>query len=187
MSSSYPSHDGCLRILREEGCPTRVIRHVRIVNLVAMAMARRCQADLALVDAGSLLHDVGRSKTHGAKHVSEGVAIIRARGIPEALRRVVSRHIAAGLNDEEAANLGLPPGDYMPETLEEKLVCHADNLVYDARIVTLREALEDLHSRGFTTTEERMGIMHKELSALCGIDIDILIEQEHLRRMALDL
>jgi uncharacterized protein (TIGR00295 family) len=187
MSSSYPSHEECLRILREEGCPPRVIRHVRIVNLVAMSMARRCPADLALVDAGSLLHDVGRSKTHGARHVSEGAAIIRARGLPEALRRVVSRHIAAGLNDAEAAQLGLPPGDYMPETLEEKLVCHADNLVYDARIVTLREALEDLHSRGYRTTEERMGRMHRELSELCGSDIDLLLEREDVRKRALTL
>ena len=187
MSSSYPSHEECLRILREEGCPPRVIKHVRIVNLVAMAMARRCPADIELVDAGSLLHDVGRSKTHGPRHVSEGAAIIRARGLPEALRRVVSRHIAAGLQEEEAAQLGLPPGDYMPETLEEKLVCHADNLVYDARIVTLREALDDLYSRGYVATEERMGRMHRELSTLCGLDIDLLVEQEQLRRQALNL
>ncbi|MEI6797433.1 MAG: hypothetical protein WCK39_11270, partial [Methanomassiliicoccales archaeon] len=75
----------------------------------------------------------------------------------------------------------------MPETLEEKLVCHADNLVYDARIVTLREALEDLHSRGYTTTQERVGRMHSDISALCGIDVDLLVEQEGLRQKVLTL
>jgi uncharacterized protein (TIGR00295 family) len=187
MSSAYPSSEECLRVLREEGCSPKVIRHVRIVNLVAMAMAGRCAADKGLVNAGSLLHDVGRARTHGAKHVSEGVAIIRARGLPEALRRVVSRHIAAGLDADEAKELGLPPGDYMPEALEEKIVCHADNLVFDSRIVTLREALEDLHSRGYLTTEARMAGMHAELSKICGIDIDELIEKEGLRQKALTL
>jgi uncharacterized protein (TIGR00295 family) len=187
MSSAYPSSEDCLRILREEGCSPKVIRHVRIVNLVAMAIAARCHADEELVNAGSLLHDVGRARTHGARHVSEGVKIIQARGLPEALRRVVSRHIAAGLETREAEALGLPPGDYMPEALEEKIVCHADNLVFDSRIVTLKEALEDLHSRGYLMTEERMARMHRELSAACGIDIDALIEKEGLRSRALTL
>lgn len=187
MSSAYPSSEDCLRILREEGCAPRVIRHVRIVNLVAMAMAQRCPVDQALVNAGSLLHDVGRGRTHGARHTSEGSEIIRARQLPEALRRVVSRHIAAGLDAREAEELGLPPGDYMPETLEEKIVCHADNLVFDSRVVTLKEALEDLHARGFLTTEGRMARMHAELSAVCGIDIDVLIEKEGVRQKALTL
>jgi uncharacterized protein (TIGR00295 family) len=187
MSSAYPSSEECLRILREEGCSPKVIRHVRIVNLVAMAIAARCHADMELVSAGSLLHDVGRARTHGARHVSEGVRIIQARGLHEALRRVVSRHIAAGLDAAEAKELGLPPGDYMPETLEEKIVCHADNLVFDSRIVTLKEALEDLHARGYFTTEARMARMHEELSAASGIDIDELIQQEELREKALTL
>jgi uncharacterized protein (TIGR00295 family) len=174
-----------LAILREEGCPRKVLRHVTVVNMVAMAIARRCSADLSLVDAGSMLHDIGRSRTHGPGHVSEGSAIIRERGLPEELRRVVSRHIAAGLDAKEAEEMGLPPGDYMPETLEEKIVCHADNLVYDFRIVTLAEALADLKCRGFIATERRMRAMHEELSNACGVDIDEIIKEERLREMAL--
>lgn len=43
--------------------------------------------------------------------------------------RIVERHVGAGIPDDEADTLGLPPGNYMPETLEEKIVAHADNLI----------------------------------------------------------
>ncbi len=118
---------------------------------------------------------MGRSRTHGAKHVSEGVAIARSRNLPEPLVRVISRHIAAGLTTEEAKALGLPDGEYMPETVEEKIVCHADNLVSNDRVTTLQEALDDLNSKGYSNTAIRMREMHKELSALCGEDIDIML------------
>jgi len=165
----------CFEILKEEGCSPKVVRHVCTVNVVALIIASRIRADKDLVNAGSLLHDVGRSRTHGAKHVSEGVAIARSRNLPEPLVRVISRHIAAGLTTEEAKTLGLPDGEYMPETVEEKIVCHADNLVSNDRVTTLQEALDDLNSKGYTNTAIRMKEMHEELSALCGEDIDIML------------
>ncbi len=173
--STLPSERECFEILKEEGCSPKVIRHVCTVNIVAMIIASRIKADKELVNAGSLLHDVGRSRTHGVKHVSEGVTIARSRNFPEPLVRVISRHIAAGLTKEEAKALGLPDGDYMPETIEEKIVCHADNLVSDDKVTTLQEALEDLNSKGYTSTAIRMKAMHQELSTLCGEDIDIMM------------
>ena len=173
--SILPSERQCFEILKEEGCSPKVIRHVCTVNIVAMIIASRVKADRDLVNAGSLLHDVGRSRTHGVRHVSEGVAIARARNFPEPLIRVISRHIAAGLTKDEAKALGLPDGEYMPETVEEKIVCHADNLVSDDKVTTLQEALDDLYSKGYTNTAERMKAMHHELSALCGEDINIML------------
>ena len=173
--STLPSERECLEILKEEGCSPKVIRHVCTVNIVAMIIASRIGADKDLVDAGSLLHDVGRSRTHGVKHVSEGVAIARSRNLPEPLVRVISRHIAAGLDQEEARALGLPEGEYMPETIEEKIVCHADNLVSDDKVTSLQEALDDLYSKGYTNTAIRMKAMHQELSLQCGEDIDIML------------
>jgi uncharacterized protein (TIGR00295 family) len=173
--STLPSERQCFEILKEEGCSPKVIRHVCTVNVVAMIIASRVKADKELVNAGSLLHDVGRSRTHGAKHVSEGVAIARSRNLPEPLVRVISRHIAAGLTKEEANALGLPDGEYMPLTIEEKIVCHADNLVSGDKVTTLLEALDDLNSKGYTNTAMRMKAMHEELSALCGEDIDSML------------
>ncbi|QLH75015.1 MAG: HDIG domain-containing protein [Methanomassiliicoccales archaeon] len=185
MSSTLPNEKACLEILREEGCSDKVVRHVCVVNTVAMTIAKACNADLELVNAGSWLHDIGRSRTHGVRHVSEGVAIAKARGLPERLIRIISTHVAAGFTKEEAEGIGLPPGDYMPSTLEEKIVCHSDNLVGDNEIMTLAEAVEDMEVRGYRTTAERMKVMHRELSELCGIDIDLLLEDADVRQRAI--
>ena len=181
--STMPSERECFEILKEEGCSPKVIRHVCTVNVVAMIIASRTKADRDLVNAGSLLHDVGRSRTHGVKHVSEGVAIARSRNLPEHLVRVISRHIAAGLTNDEARDLGLPDGEYMPESIEEKIVCHSDNLVSNDRVTTLHEALDDLNSKGYTSTANRMNAMHRELSLLCGEDIDLMLADARISEM----
>jgi uncharacterized protein len=184
MSSRLPNEKECVDMLRAAGCSEKVVRHCCTVNIVAMTIARACDADLDLVNAGSWLHDIGRSVTHGARHVSEGVIIVRGKGLPESLARIISRHIAAGLTAEEATILGLPPGEYMPETLEEKIVCHADNLVGDVKILTLEESAEDSEVRGYLMTARRMRKMHHELSEACGEDLDLLLEDSDVRKKA---
>ncbi|OPY34500.1 MAG: tRNA 2'-O-methylase [Methanomassiliicoccales archaeon PtaU1.Bin124] len=185
MSSTLPNERACLEILKEEGCSDKVIRHCCIVNSVATRIAKACNADFELVNAGSWLHDVGRSRTHGVKHVSEGVVIARARNLPEPLIRIISRHIAAGFTREEAMALGLPDGTYMPETLEEKIVCHSDNLVGDDQVMTLDDAVDELIVRGYSITAQRMKAMHEELSEACGADLDDLIQGSDLVPKAL--
>lgn len=184
MSSTLPNEKACLEILKEEGCSDKVIRHCCFVNTVATFIAKSCNGDIELVNAGSWLHDVGRSRTHGVKHVSEGVAIARARNLPEPLVNVISCHIAAGFTNEEARALGLPEGNYMPQSLEEKIVCHADNLVGDDKIMSSEDALDDLLVRGYHVTAQRMKEMHEELSRLCGGDLDQLIDDAGLKNKA---
>jgi len=175
-TETMPSERQCLRILREEGCKVSVIQHVCTVKSIAEEMAKRSGADLKLVRAGALLHDVGRSRTQGVMHVAESARIARQRGLPEELVRVIERHVAAGLTQREAKGLGLPDGNYMPETLEEKIVCHADNLVKGpSGTQTLEEALSEIVRRGYPVTAERMRAMHTELSERCGIDVDEIV------------
>jgi len=182
-TGTVPTERECLRILREEGCRPSIIEHVCTVKLLAEEMAKRSGADLKLVRAGALLHDVGRSRTQSVRHVAESARIARIRALPEELVRVIERHVAAGLTHEEAASLGLPPGDYMPETLEEKIVCHADNLVKGPiHIQTLDEAMEGVMHKGYPVTGERMRTMHRELSRACGKDVD-----EMVRSLRLDM
>ena len=180
MSSTQrmPSESECIDILLEEGCKRNVIEHVCTVRSIAMEMARLSSAKLELVAAGALLHDVGRGRRQDVKHVSEGARIARERGLPNELVRVIERHGAAGLTEDEARDLGLPPGVYMPETLEEKIVCHADNLVNGrGGVQTLEQATEEMMHRGYSTTAERMRKMHAELSQACGENIDDIVRR----------
>ena len=60
----------------------------------------------------------------------------------------------------------------LPVTLEEKIVCHADNLLRATVIQPSQEAGETLERRGFPDAARRLKVLHGELSQICGIDID---------------
>ncbi len=182
--SNYPSTDECYQIMREEKLSTVVVRHCCVVNLVALSIARRCGADLELVNAASLLHDIGRSRTHGVQHVAEGVRIAKEHQLPDDLVNCIGRHIASGFTSEEAEALGLTKGDYMPVTLEDKVVNFADNLVSDRSIKTVAQAVERMRSKGFELTADRMLAMGQEISKLCGEDIDTILQKDQVREAA---
>jgi uncharacterized protein len=120
-----------IELLREEGCPENVIAHCIAVCKRAEEIARNFpEADKDLIRTGALLHDLGRSRTHGIKHAVVGANLAREHGYPEDVVRIIERHIGVGITEEEAKSLGLPVKSYVPETIEEKIVAHADNLLH---------------------------------------------------------
>ena len=95
--------------------------------------------DLTFLYEAAMLHDIGVFRTHApsihchgnAHYIQHGIIgaeLLRAEGL-EAHARVCERHIGVGLtaNDIITQNLPLPHRDMLPETIEEKLVCYADN------------------------------------------------------------
>jgi uncharacterized protein len=98
--------------------------------------------DRELVRLGGLLHDIGRSRTHGIEHALAGGDIARGLGLSEELINIIERHIGAGITAAEAERLGLPKKDYLPLTPEEKVVSYADNLVSGVRAMPFYEALD---------------------------------------------
>jgi uncharacterized protein len=119
----------CVALLRKAGCTNGVIDHCRAVHRTACEYAREIDiADPALVEAGALLHDVGRSATHSIHHAQDGAAWLRREGIPEPVVRIVECHIGAGLTADECSLVGLLPIDSITSTVEEKIVANADNL-----------------------------------------------------------
>ncbi|MCL1810931.1 MAG: HDIG domain-containing protein, partial [Methanomassiliicoccaceae archaeon] len=129
MSKNIPDESACIRILGENGCKKRVIVHCCTVGAVADEMLNGIKADRRLVMAGALLHDIGRSVDNGIMHASIGSEMVERMGFPKELVDIIKKHTGAGLDDTDAEEMGLPPGDYMPRTVEEKIVAHADNLV----------------------------------------------------------
>jgi len=165
-----------MRILRDAGCKRRVVVHCCTVGAVADEMLNRINADRRLVMAGALLHDIGRSMDNGITHALIGSEMIGKMGFSEELVSVIRKHTGAGLDDADAEELGLPKGDYMPRTIEEKLVAHADNLVSDNRVVGHGHSVEKLRNKGAVRGADRMESLHWELSKLYGMDLDIIAD-----------
>ena len=132
-----------IELLQQENTPDNVIEHSKAVYKKAMKIAANFDdADKDLIKKGALLHDIGRSKTHGITHAIEGVKIAKKYGYSEDVLNIIERHIGAGITEKEAENLGLPVKSYVPETLEEKIVAHADNLVSGSEEVDLDFVIE---------------------------------------------
>ncbi|MCL4453929.1 tRNA (cytidine(56)-2'-O)-methyltransferase [Ferroplasma sp.] len=172
MVKFIPDEQQSMKLLYESGADERIISHVTTVYNLAMAMGKYSNADMKLIAAGSLLHDIGRTKTNGIGHAVAGADILRERNIDESVVRIVERHTGAGILPDEAKKLGLPDRNYIPETLEEKIVAQADNLVSGKTIVTLDETVERYRRQGLEEPAERIKKLHKDLSEACGKDPD---------------
>jgi uncharacterized protein len=118
-----------------------LITHSRLVSQRALKI---CDAhpelgmDRQFIEEAAMLHDIGicRCDAPGIEcfgtepyicHGRIGATMLRAEGL-ERHARVCERHTGAGLTKEEIIRqqLPLPHQDFLPETLEEKLICYAD-------------------------------------------------------------
>jgi len=174
-------------ILRREGCDKSVIEHSRKVAALAMEIARRIKergvkVDMDAVYAGAMLHDVGRARTHGIMHIVEGVRIAKKYGLPSRILNIIKHHGGAGIDEEEAKKLGLPPGDYSPVTIEEMIVAHADNLTgYNYR--KFRTVYAKFLKKAGREAANKLRMLHEKLSEMAGEDIDRIVEELKSRRL----
>jgi uncharacterized protein len=127
---------------------------------------RKRNVDLELVRIGALLHDIGRSQTHGVTHAYVGSRMLRDSGLPDPIIKIVERHIGAGIPSNEAVDLGLPEKDFIPQTIEEKIVAYADKLVDCNRRMSFKEACAQFTDvLGFThPAVSRFQALHSELT-----------------------
>jgi uncharacterized protein len=141
---------------------------------MAMKIAKKIEKnghdiDLRSVSMGALLHDIGRAKTHGVEHGVVGAEMLRKMGLGK-FARFAENHIGAGIPAVEARELGLPAKDFMPRTLEEKVVTYADKRISRKREISYEEAVKwfktelgnDHPSLG------RFEALHSEIKKLMG-------------------
>ncbi|MEM3382755.1 MAG: HDIG domain-containing protein [Nitrososphaerales archaeon] len=155
-----------INLLKKEKSPENLIKHSMTVSevstiLVLALKERGYCVDLDLVKIGGLLHDIGRVKTHSALHGYLGGKLLRERGIDERIARIAERHVGGGISNEEAKKLGLPDGIYVPESLEEKIVCFADKIVEVNDVVPLEKTLDKLR--------EELGYDHDVVKRIIGL------------------
>lgn len=136
IDNAYSADDSETQKLKE-----LLVTHSLQVARKALEIAHAHALPLADGDivAAAMLHDIGIIATnapgihcHGTEHYLRhgalGAAMLRKAGAPEWLARVAERHTGTGITAKDIAeyHLPMPPGDYMPETLLERLVCYAD-------------------------------------------------------------
>ena len=105
---------------------------------IAVAEAARLDVDMNFIHDAAMLHDIGIFRCdapgifcHGSepyiRHGVIGASLMRLECL-EPIARVCERHTGSGLTAKEIAETGmpLPHKDFLPETLEEKLICYAD-------------------------------------------------------------
>lgn len=140
--------------------------HSRAVADKALAIADRhpeLSLDRKFIEEAAMLHDIGivRCNAPGIQcfgtepyicHGRIGAEMLRAEGFPRHAR-VCERHTGAGITRSQiiAQKLPLPQQDFLPETMEEKVICYADKFFSKSHLdeeKTIEQAIASLSKFG---------------------------------------
>lgn len=161
--NEYYNEDATLRRI--------LVQHSTCVAQRALRIAQRhpeLGLDRDFLFEASMLHDIGiiRCDAPGIHcfgtepyicHGIMGAQMLRAHGM-ERHARVCERHTGAGISKDEVLSQGLPlsPRDYLPETMEEQVICYADKFFSKSHLdreKTIEQALRSLAKFGETGLE----------------------------------
>ncbi len=171
MSNKLPSREQAIGLLRQYHCSPIVIRHAEEVAKLALEIADKLEQENVevnrdLIEAGALLHDLGRSKTHGVDHGVVGAKLAESAGLPESVVRIIRRHVGGGITAKVAEAFGWPNDIYVPLTLEEKIVSYADKLIDQSKRVPIDLEIKRLQMDNKSEAAERVRKLHEEIITL---------------------
>ena len=153
----YPEDDDLRRLL---------LKHSRQVADRCLLIASRhpeLELDTDFLEEAAMLHDIGvrwchapsifcTGEEHYIRHGLIGGQLLRQEGY-ERHARVCERHTGTGITREQIVrqSLPLPLADYVPETLEEQLICYADKFYSKSkpdRVMTIGQTAQSLAKFG---------------------------------------
>ena len=142
-----------LELHRKYGSNQQIVKHCETVASVAKMLVDALRLSGEPIDEEAViiaasLHDIGRTRTQSVHHGYVGAEILGSEGLDGPVAEIVRRHIGAGISKEEASSLGFPDGDYVPRTLEEKIVCFADKMVDGVRVRPFAEEVKRFTAKG---------------------------------------
>jgi uncharacterized protein len=142
-----------LELHKRYGSNERIVGHCEAVARVALILVEALkkkgkQVDEPSVITAALLHDIGRSRIQTVHHGYVGAEIVGKEGLGGTVSEIVRRHVGAGISKEEAEKLGFPDGDYLPRTLEERIVCFSDKMVDGDRVRPFEEEVLRFVAKG---------------------------------------
>ena len=137
-----PTREECFELMRQYEMLPNIVRHSELVTKVALFIARKLNScgehhDLALVEAGALLHDI--TKTISIKtredHAKTGGELVSSLGYPQ-VADIVRQHIR------------IDPGTSDPDAVSEaELINYADKRVKHVEVVSIEERFRDIQER----------------------------------------
>lgn len=155
-----PSPGECLDLMASHGMLPHIREHSLRVTQVAVFLGGALVAaglplHLPLIEAGALLHDLGKTPClkNGQKHAEWGAAVLNDLGYPE-VAQVVKEHVY----------LDRDPADRQPPR-EAEVVNYADKRVLHTQVVTLSQRFADLMERYGRTPEARVRLAALEVRA----------------------
>ena len=153
----YPADNELRRVLLQHS------RQVADRCLTIACKHRELPVDVQFLEEAAMLHDIGIFRCHAPsifcegtepyiKHGTIGGELLREEGFPRHAR-VAERHTGTGLTREAIVRqqLPLPLEDFVPETLEEQMVCYADKFYSKSRmerVLTVAETAQSLEKFG---------------------------------------
>ncbi|MHA2223839.1 MAG: HD domain-containing protein [Candidatus Hodarchaeales archaeon] len=170
---SLPNYTECISFLLNQSTPINVVNHVIFTTQTALQIAKKIKKKKILLNcelilAGAMFHDIGRCRSHHLNHGIIGANLLRQHKFAEALARIAENHLFGGITDSEALKLGLPFQNYIPLTLEEKIVTYADNISKGDSLLDIDEVISR-YSKYFKRTDPiliRVKNLHKKIEIL---------------------
>jgi uncharacterized protein len=160
MQVDSPSPTDCLALMSAHGMLPNIYEHSLLVREVALHLGTSlAEAGFALhldlIDAGALLHDLGKTYCLGTSlnHAEWGAQALTAAGYPE-VAQVVREHIFLESNGKD------------PRAIREaEVVNYADKRVLHTQVVTLTDRFVDLMERYGKSEEAKRRIAGLEQGA----------------------
>lgn len=147
----------------------KVLNHVKAVQRAALRIGAQVKdIDMYKIRIGSLLHDIGRFDCppgkDNVKHGLAGGRILRKEGL-EDLALIAERHLGAGITKEDIIKqrLPLPKKDFLPITKEEKIIAHADNLIFGDKEKSFEDVVKRYREELGEKYVERVKKLKKEI------------------------
>lgn len=155
---AIPSRRECYRLMAAYGMLPHIREHSLLVTEVALWLGRKLTGagvvlHLPLIEAGALLHDIGKTPCLGTtlNHAQWGAEVLVSLGYPE-VAEMVRQHVRL----RESGPEGFP-------VREVAVVNYADKRVLHSRVVLLQERFADLKVRYGATAEILARIADNEI------------------------
>ena len=152
FGNRIPSDDEIFALMSDLGLADGIKEHCIVVKEIALDIVDKIkqknpdvQIDEDVVEAGALLHDIGRTRTHGIDHGYRGYMLMRDANIDERVARCALAHVLGGFDKEDIKH-EFPSESrdeikisLMPKSIEEKIVCLADKQAEGTMQVTTKK------------------------------------------------